>query len=250
MVIHHSVDYISTNRYKITIDLINIRESDTMPQWEITEEQNMKLVKVTLNDETVRAESGVLHYMRGNVELQTKMPGVGSMFKSALTGEKIFRPTYTGTGVVYFGPPSFGQFNSLELNGDEWVLDRGAFIASDEGIELGVIRNKLWASLAGGEGMFQTSVKGHGTVIYYSEGPIQIIDLNNETLAVDGNFAVARQAQLNFTVKKAAKGILSTMTSGEGFVNVISGTGRVMLCPVPNLYNGLLGRLVASTITG
>jgi uncharacterized protein (AIM24 family) len=60
---------------------------------------------------------------------------------------------------------------------------------------------------------------------------------------VDGSFAVARQAHLDYSVQKAAKGILSSMASGEGLVNVIRGTGRVLLAPVPNIYNNLLTQM-------
>ena len=71
------------------------------PKYEIIEKQGLKMVKATLVDQTVRAESGALHYMKGDVELQSKMPGAGSLLKSLVTKEKIFRPTYTGTGEVF-----------------------------------------------------------------------------------------------------------------------------------------------------
>ena len=50
--------------------------------------------------------------------------------------------------------------------------------------------------------------------------------LNNQTLTVDGRFAVARQASLNFETKLLGKGIMSKVSGGEGFVNIISGTGK------------------------
>ena len=46
--------------------------------------------------------------------------------------------------------------------------------------------------------------------------------LNNQTLTVDGRFAVARQASLNFETKLLGKGIMSKVSGGEGFVNIIS----------------------------
>ena len=68
------------------------------PKYEIIEKQGQKMVKATLVDQTVRAESGALHYLKGDIELQSKMPGAGSLLKSLITKENIFRPTYTGTG--------------------------------------------------------------------------------------------------------------------------------------------------------
>jgi len=143
------------------------------PKYEIIEKQGQKMVKATLVDQTVRAESGALHYMKGDIELQSKMPGAGSLLKSLVTKENIFRPTYTGTGEVYFGPPIFGEYNSLNLDGDSWILDQGSYVCSDMTVEIGVVRNKLLTGLKGGEGMFQTSVSGSGTVIFQSPGPVE-----------------------------------------------------------------------------
>ena len=70
-----------------------------MPQFEVVEFEKMKLLRATLQGETVRSESGAMHYMLGNIEMQSKMPGIGKMFKSMATGESVFRPTYTGTDI-------------------------------------------------------------------------------------------------------------------------------------------------------
>ena len=210
------------------------------PKYEIIEKQGQKMVKATLVDQTVRAESGALHYMKGDIELQSKMPGAGSLLKSLITKENIFRPTYTGTGEVYFGPPIFGEYNSLNLDGDSWILDQGSYVCSDMTVEIGVVRNKLLTGLKGGEGMFQTSVSGSGTVIFQSPGPVELIELNDDTLTVDGKFAVARQAHLDFKMTKAAKGWIASATSGEGFVNVIKGTGQVYIAPVSTVYQSLV----------
>ena len=184
-----------------------------MPMYEVVDEQELRMVKVTLNGDTVRAESGALHYMIGNIEMVTKKPSVGGFLKSMVSGESVFRPTYTGTGEVFFGPPTFGEYHILELNDESMILDAGAYICSDEGIEVGIIRNKGIASMAfGGEGIYQTTVSGTGTLVYYSDGPIQEINLQNSTLTVDGNFAVARDASLNYETRMLGKGTLSKIS--------------------------------------
>lgn len=210
-----------------------------MANFEVIEKQGLKLVRATLNNEMVRAESGAMHYMRGNVVIETPMPSAGGFLKSMVTSENIFRPTYTGTGEVYFGPPSFGEYCVLECQGDEWVLDRGAYVCSDAGVTVDVFRNKALVGLLGGEGWFQTKVGGRGKYVLASRGPLEIVDLKNERLTVDGNFAVARQAHLNFSLQKATKSLFGSAASGEGIVSVIEGTGRVYLAPVPNLYANL-----------
>ena len=204
-----------------------------MAEIEIVDNEGLKMVKVTLNGDSIRSESGAMHYMHGNIEMKTKAPSVGGFLKSMVSGEDIFRPIYTGTGDVFFGPPTFGEYNIIELDG-EMIIDQGAYICSDFSIEVGVFRNKGMSMLAGGEGIFQTSVKGHGRVVVHSQGPVQIFDMVNDVMTVDGNFAVARDASLNFETKLLGKGMLSKVAGGEGFVNIISGTGRLYLAPVPN----------------
>ncbi|MEC9458041.1 MAG: AIM24 family protein [Candidatus Thermoplasmatota archaeon] len=219
-----------------------------MPEYEVVRSEELKMVKVTLKGDTVRSESGALHYMKGDIQMQTKMPGVGKMLKSLVSKEDIFRPTYTGTGEAYFGPPSFDEYHILELNNESWVLDQGAYVCSDFPIEIGVVRNKGISMVFGSEGIFQTTVNGSGTVVFKSPGPIEEVHLNGETLTVDGSFAVAREGSLDFKTELLGKGVMSKVAGGEGFVNVISGTGKVLLAPVPTMWNSIVQRSILGLI--
>ncbi len=221
-----------------------------MATFEIIEKQGLKMVKATIDNETIRAEAGALHYMKGLIQLESKTPSAKGFLKSMVTQESIFRPTYTGTGEIFFGPPTFGEYTMLDLANEAWVLDKGAYVCSDIAIDVGVYTNKAISGLLSGEGFFQTKVEGSGRLVIHSDGPLEAIDLQSERLAVDGKFAVARHANLNFSVQKAAKGLLGSMTSGEGLLNIIEGTGRVLLSPVPNLYANLLNEMRVNTSTG
>ena len=201
------------------------------------------MVKATIQNETIRAEAGALHYMLGQIQLTTKMPSAKGFLKSLVTQESVFKPAYQGAGEIFFGPPIFGEYHELVLDNEAWILDKGAYVCSDGTVEAGAFKNKAITGLVGGEGFFQTKVEGSGKVIIQAPGKIEVLDLENQTLTVDGSFAVARQAHLDYSVQKAAKGILSSMASGEGLVNVIRGTGRVLLAPVPNIHNNLLTQM-------
>jgi len=214
-----------------------------MATFQVIEKEGLKMVKAILQNETIRAEAGALHYMLGDIELTTSLPSAKGFLKSLVTQESVFKPAYKGSGEVFFGPPIFGEYFELELQNEAWVLDKGAYVCSDGTVEAGSFRNKAITGLVSGEGFFQTKVEGSGSVIIQAPGKIEILDLENQTLTVDGSFAVARQAHLDYTVRKAAKGILSSMASGEGLVNVIQGTGRVLLSPVPNIYNNLISQM-------
>jgi uncharacterized protein (AIM24 family) len=216
-----------------------------MALFEIVAQEGLKMVQCVIDSEMVRAESGALHYMRGRIEMTSSAPSVGGFFKSVMTGENIFRPTYQGTGEIFFGPPIFGEYEILELAGEEWILEQGSYVCSDAGIEVGAARNKAVTALLGGEGWFQTTVKGHGQVVMQAPGKVQRIELAGEKLSVDGRFALARTAGLKFEVQKAAKSIFGSLSSGEGLLSTFEGTGTVLIAPIPNVFQNLV-----SAITG
>ncbi|KAF3885553.1 MULTISPECIES: AIM24 family protein [Nostocales] len=216
-----------------------------MATFEVIEKEGLRLVKAILQNETVRTESGALYYMRGQITMQSKTPSAGGFLKSLATGENIFRPTYTGTGELYL-EPSLSGFHIMQLDGTEWILDSGAYWASDGNVEVGVERNKLLSGLIGGEGLFQTKVKGRGQVVMMAQGPVEVVQLKNDRLVVDGNFAIARTNTLNYRVEKATRSLLGSMTSGEFLVNTFEGTGTILLAPVPYWQVKLLREITAA----
>lgn len=208
--------------------------------FEVIQADLWRMPKITIRNEEVVLEAGALRYMKGNIEIDAQLPSVGGFLKSALTKESAVKPRYRGTGEIFL-EPTFGEVNLMELNGESWVLDKGAFLACDRTVEVGMFTNKAMAGLFGGEGFFQTEVKGRGKLFYLSPGPVQKIVLDGtETLTVDGSFAVARTSSLQFEVAKATKGMFSSWTSGEGIVNKFRGQGVVMIAPVPNRFQTLI----------
>jgi len=202
---------------------------------EIVRAEVYQMPKIVLDNAEVVVEAGAMHYMQGAITLEAKAPSVGGFVKSKLTREKAVRPRYRGTGELYL-VPSFGEYEIMELAGETWILDKGAFLASEITVELGVYTNKAFSGFFGGEGFFQTQVSGRGKVLFHAPGPLKRIDLVNDLLVVDGSFAVARTASLEYSVERASKGLFSSWISGEGMVNTFRGTGAVLLAPVPNRY--------------
>lgn len=202
-----------------------------MPNFEVVTKELCRLVKIKLQKESVRVESGAMYYMIGDLSLDAAMPSVGGFLKSMVTSEKAVRPICSGTGELYL-EPSYGEFTIFDLQNETMILDKGAYYASEMGIEVSAHMNKAISGFFSGEGFFQTKVSGTGKVVVHSTGPLEKIELNNGKLVVDGSFAVARSASLDFKVEKASKGLLSTMLSGEGIVNTFTGTGTVFISPV------------------
>ena len=192
----------------------------------------MRVAKITLNNETFRTESGAMYYMRGQLTMESKAPSIGGFLKAAVTGETIFRPTYTGTGELYLEPTAMG-IHIMELSGESWILENGSYYASEMGVEVEAHREKALTAFKSGEGFldFQTKISGNGRVIVLTPGPVEEINLENDKLVVDGKFAFARSAGLSYTCEKASKSIIGSITSGEGMVRVYQGTGQVLMSP-------------------
>lgn len=210
--------------------------------FEVVEKETLKFLKAEFENSAVRYESGGMYYMQGNLDLEANLPSAGGFLKSMVTRESVVKPVIRGSGTVWF-EPSFGNFTILELKNEEWILDKGAYYASEMDIEIGSFTNKSISGMFSGEGFFQTKVSGTGKVVILSNGPLETIELNNGKLVVDGSFAVARQASVQLTVAKANKGIFGSMISGEGVVNTFTGTGKVMIAPAANRYITMINYL-------
>ena len=53
--------------------------------FEIIRKEEFNMVKVNLENAAFRYEAGALHYMIGNLKLESKAPGMGKMMKSLVT---------------------------------------------------------------------------------------------------------------------------------------------------------------------
>ncbi|WP_304683276.1 AIM24 family protein [uncultured Clostridium sp.] len=210
------------------------------------EQQNIKArqVAIYLNNDKVKVEPGAMSYFKGNLEMVSGVtPGklIGKMFSAAVTGESVAQPEYKGTGTVVL-EPSFNHFLVLKIDG-EVIVDKGMFYCAQGGVQVKPVFVKTISSaFAGGEGIFQISLKGKGIVVLESRVPVSEIDeihLDNETLKVDGNFAILRSGNINFTVERSAKTLIGSAVSGEGLVNVYRGTGTVWLAPTIKVYDAI-----------
>jgi uncharacterized protein (AIM24 family) len=205
-----------------------------MAQFEIVEQEGVRLVKITLDNETVRTEAGALYYMKGPITMESKTPGVGGFLKSLATGESVFRPTYTGSGELYL-EPSLGGFHTFDCNNETWIAENGAYWASEHTVTVDVHREKTLTALKSGEGFmdFQTKLSGQGKIILQAQGPVETMTLQNDRLVVDGKYVLARSSSIQYSAQRATKSLFGSLTSGEGLVRIYEGTGTLLLAPLP-----------------
>ena len=74
-----------------------------MAEIEIVDNEGLKMVKVTLNGDSIRSESGALHYMHGNIEMKTKAPSVGGFLKSMVSEKTSLGPYTREQGMFSLG---------------------------------------------------------------------------------------------------------------------------------------------------
>ncbi len=213
---------------------------------------NVKLrqVEIDLNgQQTVKTQAGAMQMIVGNVQMETGVKGakgfLGSMVKAAATNETAVKPEYFGVGKVILEP----TYKHIILQRvEDWgygglVIEDGMFLASEGSVKHDVIKNTQSAmtALVSGEGLFNLRFTGNGVVALESHVPFEELveyTLDNDVLKIDGNMAVCWSGSLEFSVEKATKGLLGSMASGEGLVNVYRGSGKVWVSPVAGTEDG------------
>ena len=194
-----------------------------------------------LSKAQVTIQAGAMQWMLGDINATTGIKGVGDLLGKAVrgkvTGESAIKPEYNGSGLLVL-EPTYKHIILVDVA--DWngsiVLDDGLFLACDSNLKhKTVMRSNLSSAVAGGEGLFNLSLNGSGIVCLESDVPkeeLVEIELENDVLKVDGNFAIAWSSTLNFTVERSGKSLIGSAASGEGLVNVYRGTGKVLLAPV------------------
>ena len=194
-----------------------------------------------LSHANLTVQAGAMQWMAGNVNATTGIKGVGDLFgkavRGSVTGESAIKPEYKGDGILVL-EPTYKHILLIDL--DDWngsiVLDDGLFLACDASLKhKAVMRSNLSSAVAGNEGLFNLGIEGRGIVCLESFVPkeeLVEVTLQNDTLKIDGNFALAWSGSLRFTVERSGKSMVGSAASGEGLVNTYTGTGKVLMAPV------------------
>lgn len=185
-------------------------------------------------------QSGAMQWTAGSVSSGTNVKGVGDFAKklvsSKVTNESTIKPRYKGNGILMLEPTykyliieDVGPWNGM-------VIDDGLFLACDGNTDIKTVSRKSFSSaVAGGEGLFNSCLVGSGYAVLECNCPREElieVELQDDELKIDGNFAVAWSQSLKFTVERSTKTLIGSAASGEGLVNVYRGTGKVLMAPL------------------
>jgi len=211
-----------------------------MAIFDIEQAEGTRWIKITMVNETVVAERGVLSHLRGDIKMKGRIPGPIRLLRAAISGEEAFRPTFTGTGTPYT-ESTLGGFHVLELDDSQtWVVESGAFWASEARVHQTFARERIMTSLRTGEGIFdfQTRVSGHGKVMLHAPGPVEEVVLSKESnnqgrLVADGKQVLARTAGIKYTAALPGWMPWSRATTGEKVLRTYEGEGRLLISTTP-----------------
>jgi uncharacterized protein (TIGR00266 family) len=212
---------------------------------------DLQYVEITLQAEgEVVAEPGAMMFMDEGIEQKTVL-GDGSeqpfftrlyrAFKRMFTGESMFSVIYTNrtnaAKRVAFATPNIGKILAIDLAsiGGELICQKGAYLAAERGVEMGIaLTKKLRVGFFGGEGFIMQRLKGKGRVFIQATGTLTEVQLPaGSTLRVDTGCLVAVQSTVAYDIKYAGK-MKTALFGGEGlFFASLRGPGKAWLQSLP-----------------
>ena len=215
---------------------------------------NMPAVECHLSaGESINCQSGAMTWMSPNMEMQTGGGGIGKMFGRLLSGESMFRNTYTakgGDGMIAFASSVPGNLLAIELQpGQDIVCQKSAYLASEPGVEMSVFfQKKLSSGFFGGEGFIMQRLSGSGMVFLEIDGSVVEHKLaSGEKIIIDTGYLAMMDATCSIEIE-SVKGVKNALLGGEGLFNtVVTGPGRVMLQTMPtSKLAGLISKFIPS----
>ncbi len=197
-------------------------------KYEITCRPSYAMLDVALADgESIVAESGAMSWMDPGIETQTSTRGgaFAGLKRKLLSGESFFQNTYTargGSGRITLTSGCAGDVVAYPMDEEELVLERGAFLASEEGVRV----DSRFEGFKGlfNQGLFVLRCVGSGTLFFGAYGDITEVEVNGEYV-VDNGYAVAWEPSLEYRITRS-KRIRSFLFSDQLLLR-FSGRGRL-----------------------
>src|SRR4051794_28835817 len=193
--------------------------------------QNSKLLKVRLSQETIQGKLGSMVAYQGEVSFEhAGSGGLGRMLKKAVTGEGQSLMKMSGSGEVFLADQA-QDIHLLRLEGEKITVNGRNLLAFDADIDWNIERVQGASSMMGG-GLYNTSLKGTGTVAVLSDGPPVLLDVGSAATFADAQAAITWSEGVKTSLKTDFKmKNLIGRSSGETVQMGFSGTGWVLVQP-------------------
>lgn len=182
--------------------------------------------------EKITAEAGAMISMDAGITMKTEFSGgfFSALIRKFLGGESLFVNVFqNNTGIpqtVILSQSMIGDIEHKKLGSKPFCMQPGAYIAHTPGAKMG-IRWAGFSSWFAGEGLFKLQFTGNGQVLFGCYGGLTSREVNGDFM-VDTSHLVAYEGDLKMNIALSGN-VLASMTSGEGFVNRITGRGTIYL---------------------
>ncbi|MEQ1503283.1 MAG: TIGR00266 family protein, partial [Myxococcota bacterium] len=200
---------------------------------EIKHRPAFSLAVVRLGEnEVIRVEPGAMVSHSDGVTTETKVEGgLFSGFKRMLGGESFFQNTWKAPaagGEITLAPSLPGDLVTIEIGAGAFLLQSGAYVASDAGVKT----DTSWGGAKGffgGGGLLLLRVTGSGTVLVSAYGAVEERVLAaGQKYVVDTGHIVGFEESVKFALR-ASGGLKAAVLGGEGAVCELTGPGRVLM---------------------
>ena len=154
-----------------------------MKKYEILGE-NLPVVVCELSPgESMITESGSMSWMSPNMKMETTTGGgMKKMLGRLVSGDSAFQNKFTaegGDGIIAFASSFPGAIKALNISaGRSMIVQKSAFLASEEGVELSMhFQKRLGSGIFGGEGFIMQKLSGNGIAFIEIDGHAAEYDL-------------------------------------------------------------------------
>ena len=202
---------------------------------------NFPVAICTMNaGDVIMCETGAMSWLSGGVRMETNTGGgLGKMLGRAFSGESLFMNRYVADspGTLALGACSPGEIREIDVSGKSIVVQKGSFLAMDEGVNLDIFfQKKVGSGFFGGEGFIMNKLSGNGKVLIEIDGGAVEYDLAaGEKMTIDTGYLVMCDESVSIDIVMI-KGIGNVLFGGEGLFNtVVTGPGHVILQTQPLL---------------
>ncbi|MDR1778944.1 MAG: TIGR00266 family protein [Clostridiales Family XIII bacterium] len=207
--------------------------------------------------EMAQIQRGSMVYRTGGVQLNTRLnakgQGIGkiaaSIGRSIVSNESMFITEVVcqeQEGHICIAPSVPGTIVQLDVGAAQYRVNDSCFLAMDGTVAYTLQRQSVGRALFGGQGgFFVMTTEGQGRMLVNAFGSIKTIQLNNaQGFTIDNAHVVAWDRNLEYDISLQG-GLMESIGTGEGVVNVFRGTGRVLVQSL-NLQNfaGQLARFI------
>lgn len=121
------------------------------------------------------------------------------------------------------------------MPGEDVIVQKSAFLAAEEGVELPVFfQKKFGAGLFGGEGFIMQRLSGRGTAFVEIDGyAVEYRLEKGQSMIVDTGYLAMMDATCSMEIV-SVPGVKNALFGGEGIFNtVVKGPGRIILQTMP-----------------